>query len=165
MPLRCVNVAPILASVTKSLYQIVTFPNSKYNIIKHNAAYQNALLQSCTSLSNSSTQVRVFATIQWHYLDKSSISLMFSIYPIELLPTLAHKQMSSHLPKQFHCQVGHVSEKLPLKTPLGILKPRSSKSLLPIKRLLFNLQNYMWLKGQASKEVHILMLSAENLLN
>lgn len=39
------------------------------------------------------------------------------------------------------------------------------KSLLPIKRLLFNLQNCMWLKGQASKGVHILMLSVENLLS
>lgn len=56
MQLRCVDsdlVAAILVNITKSPYSIVTFPNSKSNIIKHNTAYHNALLQLSTSFSNS----------------------------------------------------------------------------------------------------------------
>lgn len=174
MPLSCVDgdlEAQILVSVSKSLCHIVTLPNSKDNIIKHNAAYQNAFLQSCTSSSNSSTQVRLFATVQWHYIDKSRILLMFSDCFI-LQDFCPHTSKSPLIcQKNFIVSQGRwgshfkLDEKLALKTPLGILNLDHSKSLLPIKKLLFNLKNCMWLKGQASKGVNILMLSAENLLS
>lgn len=81
MQLWCVDrdlVAAILANITKSPYQIVTFLNSKYNIIKHNTAYRNALLQPSTSFSNFSAQVKLFTSIQWHSTDKSRYLTAFS---------------------------------------------------------------------------------------
>lgn len=62
-------IARMPANINKCPYQIVTFPNSKYNMIKHNTAHHNGLLQPSISFSNLSIQVRLFA-IQWLFPPK-----------------------------------------------------------------------------------------------